>query len=878
MRAKVEAAGLTNSMGLLLRKELEDLPPVITLQDRMRLRQDVISDLQYQMIVRGEERSRSGDIEGGLALLLKSAGNRTPEELADFARVGRELLTKRRDLLSALLDDYEKLFARLVELDTATRQAIDAVQSYRGFVEERILWVRSVTGKAMPDLGESLGALAWLLDGASWRAGLASSWDEVQRRWLEVLLGGIAILLVVLSRFWSRGRVRGMAAVVERESGDTFTYTVQALGMVLLRATAFPALIWGAGWVLSTPPRQPEVVLAAAKGLNAAAFAFFSYELLRQVLLKDSMGEAHFRWSPQVCQHIRWHLHWFIPVKLLCVFLVTTLDVQRQSDLWNDSLGRIAFGLGGLSLAAFCQRVLRPTGPVFLSYLLENREGWLSRLRYIWYPLAVGLPIVLVLTALRGYYFTALQLDARLQAWLWFAMVLVLVNALFLRWLRVVGRRLAVEPEASAPAGIEPQGGLSPALQASPDPVPSSPGAAEKTVAAGPSEIEPEASEAPGEDEVASRAREFGVELAPDDNRRLKLPEVNAQTRHLFQSAIVLTVLIGTYMIWADVLPALKRLDQIQVYPEFGIIEVPSGQGSLADAAAPGAQTGRHVVTLAGLGLAILVFVFTVVAAQNVPGLLEILVFSKLPLDPGGRYAAITLARYLILLIGIPMALSRVGITWESVQWLAAAFTFGLAFGLQEIFANFISGLIILFERPVRVGDLVTIQGTSGVVSKIRMRATTITDFDRKELIVPNKQFVTGNVLNWALSDEIIRVVIPVSVAYGGDVERVRELLLKVAREHALVIAEPAPSCFFTSLGDSAINFDLRVFVAKSKDKMTVQHEVLRRVYEELAAARIEIPFPQRDLHIRSADPIVDALREARRGGSDAPGPDSRQP
>ena len=141
------------------------------------------------------------------------------------------------------------------------------------------------------------------------------------------------------------------------------------------------------------------------------------------------------------------------------------------------------------------------------------------------------------------------------------------------------------------------------------------------------------------------------------------------------------------------------------------------------------------------------------------------------------------------------------------------------------------------------------------------MRATTITDFDRKELIVPNKQFVTGNVLNWALSDEIVRVVIPVGVAYGSSIERVREILLKAAREHPLVISEPAPSCFFTGLGDSALNFDLRVFVSKSKDKMTVQHEVLRTVYEDFARDRIEIPFPQRDLHIRSADPLLNALR-----------------
>ena len=137
----------------------------------------------------------------------------------------------------------------------------------------------------------------------------------------------------------------------------------------------------------------------------------------------------------------------------------------------------------------------------------------------------------------------------------------------------------------------------------------------------------------------------------------------------------------------------------------------------------------------------------------------------------------------------------------------------GLGFGLQEIFANFISGLIILFERPVRVGDVVTIQGVTGVVSRIRIRATTITDGDRKELIIPNKEFITGQVLNWTLTDPVNRVVIPVGVAYGSDTEQVARILLKLAQDHPHVLDDPPPGVALESFGDSSLNFVLRCFL-----------------------------------------------------------------
>ena len=165
--------------------------------------------------------------------------------------------------------------------------------------------------------------------------------------------------------------------------------------------------------------------------------------------------------------------------------------------------------------------------------------------------------------------------------------------------------------------------------------------------------------------------------------------------------------------------------------------------------------------------------------------------------------------RYSITIVGIMMGCSLIGLGWSKVQWLVAAMGFGLGFGLQEIFANFLSGLIILFDRPVRVGDVITLENVSGVVSRIRLRTTTVTDGDRKELIVPNKEFITGRVLNWTLSDHVNRVVINVGVAYGSDTQRAAEILQKLAEEHSNVLDDPPPRVTLESFGDSALNFVL---------------------------------------------------------------------
>ena len=227
-------------------------------------------------------------------------------------------------------------------------------------------------------------------------------------------------------------------------------------------------------------------------------------------------------------------------------------------------------------------------------------------------------------------------------------------------------------------------------------------------------------------------------------------------------------------------------------------------------------------------------------------------ILQQLPFDASVRYAITTLVSYVIVMVGTIATCSTIGLQWSQIQWLATALTFGLAFGLQEMFANFVAGLIILLERPIRVGDIVTVDDVTGVVSRIRIRATSITNWDRKEYVVPNKEFITGRLLNWTLSDKVNRITVEVGLAYGSDTEQARDLLLQAANDHPMVLKDPAAMATFQGFGDNSLNLVLRAFLPSLENRLQVIHELHTAIDQAFRKAKLEIAFPQRDLHIRT--------------------------
>jgi small-conductance mechanosensitive channel len=248
---------------------------------------------------------------------------------------------------------------------------------------------------------------------------------------------------------------------------------------------------------------------------------------------------------------------------------------------------------------------------------------------------------------------------------------------------------------------------------------------------------------------------------------------------------------------------------------------------------------------------------------------------AKSGLDRSLQYAIAQIVSNVVLIVGIFIVLDNAGIHLGALTVFAGAVGVGVGFGLQNIASNFISGLVILAERPITVGDRVEVAGIAGQVQHIRARSTVIVTNDNITMIVPNTKFIDSPVTNWTYGDPRVRFRIPIGVAYGSDVDRVRDALIAAAREHPSALSDPAPSVFLDKFGDSTIDFEVVVWsMEMSYRPRRFKSDLNFLIDKHLRAAGIEIPNPQRDLHIRSGvlkvQNVNAADRSGRRGDTDS--------
>jgi potassium-dependent mechanosensitive channel len=268
-----------------------------------------------------------------------------------------------------------------------------------------------------------------------------------------------------------------------------------------------------------------------------------------------------------------------------------------------------------------------------------------------------------------------------------------------------------------------------------------------------------------------------------------------------------------------------------------------------------GFVVGPLEITVGRILVGLLVVYFAFLVSAMVRTLIARTVERRQGGDRGLSESVSRLVHYTVITIGVFMGLAALGVELQNFAILAGALGIGVGFGLQNVVNNFASGLILLFERPVRVGDTVVVDDVWGTIQKIGLRSTVMVTFDQSEMIVPNADLVSEKVTNWTLSSPTARVIVPIGVAYGSPVERVKEILVESALMLEDVLNEPPPEALFLNFGDSALDFELRMWVGNIRRRLFVRSAVLTEVNRRFAEEGIEVPFPQRDLHVRSVDP-----------------------
>lgn len=800
----VLASGATAASGRLLRVQGEKLPNVQTHRRNISQRNTRIANVGLSAIQMQDEWQELIDPEEVVERKIDSF--ELPEDFEERDRLEEaltDLLTARSSTLSELELKYGELRTALGELDVAERAYVEEVEAYGEFVAERVLFIRSGTWPHVEDATTTFRAFQWLVDYRGWLETLRSTWNAISFNALAYTLGLLVVLLMLVLRYRLRQALEDAGKEASKKSCTRIDWTFRALLATAGLAIPVPLLMYLVGRAVAAGFPETELNASVGASLMATGIAITPLMLIRVIMRHDGLAPLHFGWPEDLSASVRRVVLVVIPIFATLSFLVMVFENSYDDD-WRETAGRFCFLLMTLLILRTVIRLVRGDNNSLYSKILvrlglDRRPYFGKFLRFV----MVGAPVVLVLATISGYYYTAFRLTENLYLTAVLVVTAVLMASIANRWVQLAHRRLARE-QARQKLKL-----------------------------------------------LKAQQEKSGEEVVVPDDEFVNLKAVDQQAGRLIRAATVGGLLVGMWFIWADMVPALEVLNQIEIGHTS---EVVPGLDSGAESEGAAELTRQVPVTLRHLLTALLIVLLTVAATQNIPGLLELTVLQRLSLAAGERYAVTSITRYLLGVIGLLVAFNSVGIGWGRVQWLVAALSVGLGFGLQEIVANFVSGLILLFERPIRIGDTVTVGGIHGTVSKIRIRATTITDFDRKDLVVPNKEFVTQQLVNWTLSDSILRVIIPVGLSYDGDIDLAVKTLLEVAKKNPLVLDDPKPDALFLGFGDSTLNFELRVHCASMPDYIPMRHQLHMAITKAFREQGLEIAYPQRDLHLRSSD------------------------
>jgi len=768
-------------------------------------------------VLRLEEDNNGAPAFGTQVQRLLDASGKKPgdSDFEQFNSRARSLLQLKRSVNAEFLLDGRAYLNRLGEAHRVAAELLQEMRELQSFVLQHVLWSRSISGPVLPSAGESARAFLWFFSYRSWSQIIAGF--NSAKTFVLLWLAGLPVI-IALFLFRERWRKWLGASRFDVRNPGRILPLLSNIVRGLASALPAPLAIAYVGWLVGQLGKEVDLGRAIAGGADGAARFLYAVLLLRRMLADGGAADRLMGWRQEVRESLDGGLRRLAFVFTPLCFVSAALAEEGMNfngdslaQSYHNSLGRLCFMIAMLSLLYIGRRILKQNGPVAAAIGEGYDTHGVAKARVARgaFTLACCVPFVL---AFLGFYVTAhllLKNTFRTVAW---TIVLMLLYFLLRRW------RLNQAEEVSA-------------------------------------------SSSPQDEELAHKAEE--------------------QVRRLSRFGLTLVWIIGAFFIWSAALPALSLLKRVELLPEFRVVvnttaesdhppaaetppqaedqKTPPGKAAVlpVPTTAKPAQTvrSRQPLLLSDVLLAIFVGILTSMLVSNIPGVLQFTVFRRMKLDVGGQYAVEMLARYFVIIVGMAMVSWILGVNWSSIQWLAAALTFGIGFGLQEIFANFASGLILLFDRSIRVGDAVTVGDLSGVVARIQMRATTVTLWDRSDMVVPNKEFITTKLVNWTLSHPETRVDLKVGVDYESDVEQVREVLMRLAHEHPAVLKDPAPQVLLTEFAPSAILFELRVHGLYAYGRPVLLDELQCAVVREFRKVGIAFAFPRLDVQLNAVSP-----------------------
>ncbi|ATM75773.1 miniconductance mechanosensitive channel MscM [Serratia fonticola] len=696
-------------------------------------------------------------------------------------------LRTQRDLLNSLLSGCDTQILELTKLKVANTQLVEALNEIQDAAHRYLFWVPDVSPITLSyplNVAQDLTRVL-SLDTLTQLSG-AFVMMVTSRETLIPLFG--AVLLVIFS-ISSRKHYHAFLARASSRVGkvtqDEFLLTLRTVFWSILVALPLPVLWAALGFGLQNAWPYP-VAVAIGEGVTATLPVLWICMISAAFAHPQGLFIVHFRWPvKQVSRAMRYYQ---MSIWLIVPLIMALITFDNLNDReFANTLGRLCFILLCLALALVTNSLKRAGIPLYL----DNKGSGENLINTALWGLLLSAPLIAALASTVGYLTTAQKLLARLETSVAIWFLLLVIYHIIRRWMLIQRRRIAFDRAKQRRADILAQ-------------------------------------RAKGEEESSHTPNSIEGAIEVDETE-IDLDAISAQSLRLVRSILTMVALVSVIVLWSEIHSAFGFLENIKLW------DVNSTVNGI-DIAQP--------ITLGALLIAILVLIVTMQLVRNLPALLELAVLQHLDLTPGTGYAITTITKYLLLLFGAILSFSWIGIEWSKLQWVVTALSVGLGFGMQEIFSNFISGLIILFEKPIRIGDTVTIRNLTGTVTKINTRATTISDWDRKEIIVPNKAFITEQFINWSLSDTLTRVVLTVPAPAEANTEEVTKILINSAERCSLVLDNPTPEAYLVDLQQGIQIFELRIYAAEMGHRMPLRHEIHQLILAGYREHGITLPYP----------------------------------
>lgn len=693
------------------------------------------------------------------------------------------------------------------QLQMAYLERLTTLDELDSFIRSKVLWIRD--GKPLgPDAlaplrPESTRLLTWVrsLGNPDVRTGLM---DQVLSP-RGIALGVVFVALLPFGLLWVRQRLRRIVIARNDKTLDrgraNFTSRLLAVGIGILSAAIVPGYVLLLSQFVRPSDLPNSLAPILTLMLEHLAWTLFAFFLVRSFFAGRSITHVQFGFSREAGHSL------YKSVRMILLGAAVWLLIYRvlkAPPFEFAALPRLAYTLFLITTALAIFRLFRPDSPFVREGLTA---GHMQSLRRYTRPASALIALAVlagVVLDIAGYRYGAASLGRSLVLTLVTSIALLIGYSALATIIRAVATHKRENGSTDTPA--------------------------DDGVAL--------AEEGEGLKPKPTEADEEYREAAADRAARIEL-QILRFVRVVF--VVIAVVLVARF--WGIDQRALGTFDQMVVYT------------------IRGAGDAEELVTIADFIRFAFIVIGTVWVLRSLPGIYEFALFPRLKVDAGIKYAILTISRYGLFAAGVIMGLSAIHLDLGRLGWLMAAMGVGLGFGLQEIVSNFVSGIILLIERPIQVGDVVTVGNMSGKVTRINIRATTILNFDRQEVLLPNRSLITREVTNWTRGDTINRLIVPIGVSYDADPEEVSKVLLEIARSDERVLTEPAPQIFFVAHGASSLDFELRCFVPEPSVKFPLMDTLNKAINREFRKRGIEIPYPQQDLHIRSSAVSLSDLR-----------------